>query len=67
MKKIPKEYICILYKNRLNYVEKQPYESDDDAYLRGWYIIRHNLSFDSHKDICQSKKAINEEFNGMIY
>lgn len=67
MKTANKEHICILYKNKLNYLEKQPYEGDDDAYMRGWYMIKNNLSFESAGDVCKSKKAINEERNGMIY
>lgn len=62
-----KDTICILYKNRLNYIEKQPYESDDDAYMRGWYIIRNGLSFDNPEHICQSKIIINERVHGMTY
>jgi hypothetical protein len=32
-------YIIISYDNYLYKIEKEPYESDENTYKRGWFII----------------------------
>lgn len=50
----------------LYFLNKQPFESDEDAYWRLWYLINNNKDVSSDKDICESKKELNKLKN-MIY
>lgn len=58
--------ISYIYNNTLYFLQKQPYETDDDAFKRLWFILNNNLSFNSNKDINESKKYLNK-INGMTY
>jgi len=35
-------YITIVYDNKLYKIEKEPYETDENTFMRGWYIIKNN-------------------------
>jgi hypothetical protein len=35
-------YITIVYNNKLYKIEKEPFETDENTYMRGWYIIKNN-------------------------
>jgi|UniRef100_A0A6C0LI16 hypothetical protein len=35
-------YITIVYENKLYKIEKEPFETDENTYIRGWYIIKNN-------------------------
>jgi hypothetical protein len=35
-------YITIIYENKLYKIEKEPFETDENTYTRGWYIIKNN-------------------------
>jgi hypothetical protein len=35
-------YITIIYENKLYKIEKEPFETDENTYMRGWYIIKNN-------------------------
>lgn len=52
--------------NKLYYLEKQPYEIDEDVFKRLWYIIDNNLSVNNIEDLNKSKKYLNE-IKGMSY
>ena len=58
--------ITYIHNNHLYYLDKQPYETDEEVFKRLWYIINNNLSVNIVKDINSSKKYLNE-LNGMIY
>jgi hypothetical protein len=58
--------ISYIHNNTLYFLQKQPYETDDDAFKRLWFILNNNLSFNSIKDINESKKYLNK-INGMTY
>ncbi len=58
--------ISFIYDNILYFLDKQPYETDEETYIRLWYIINNNLDMNSIKDINLSKIYLNK-INGMIY
>lgn len=58
--------ISYIHNNTLYFLQKQPYETDDDAFNRLWFILNNNLSVNSIKDINQSKIYLNQIY-GMTY
>jgi len=60
-------YIIIINDNNIYKIEKQPFETDENAYKRGWYIIK-NYNIGSYDEIV-SKSIIylNEIKNEMVY
>jgi hypothetical protein len=60
------DYIIIIYDNNIYKIEKEPFETDENSYKRGWYIIKnYNNNYD--KIIGDSIIYLNEKKNNMIY
>jgi hypothetical protein len=47
--------ICYNYKNILHFLEKIPYETDEEAYSRLFYIIHNKLDLNNIAHINKSK------------
>ena len=45
---------------------KEPYETDENTYFRGWYIIK-NFNDINDDSICRSIMYLNENKNNMKY
>tara|TARA_B000000477_G_scaffold10071_1_gene8445 strand:+ start:841 stop:1035 length:195 start_codon:yes stop_codon:yes gene_type:complete len=58
--------VVIFIKNTIYKLNKQPFETDTDAYERLWWIINNNKDFNNPKDISDSIKVINIK-KGMSY
>lgn len=58
--------VVIFIKNTIYKLNKQPFETDSDAYERLWWIINNNKDFNNRKDISDSIKVINIK-KGMSY
>ena len=58
--------VVIFIKNTIYKLNKQPFETDTDAYERLWWIINNNKDFNNRKDISDSIKVINIK-KGMSY
>ena len=58
--------VVIFIKNTIYKLNKQPFETDTDAYERLWWIINNNKDFNNRKDISDSIKIINIK-KGMSY
>ena len=57
-------FIIIVYDNNIYKIEKEPFETDENAYMRGWYIIKNN---NLDNIISRSIIYLNENKNNMIY
>ncbi len=57
-------FIIIVYDNNIYKIEKEPFETDENAYIRGWYIIKNN---NLDNIISRSIIYLNENKNNMIY
>lgn len=60
--------IIIIDNNKIFKIEKEPFETDENAYIRGWFIIK-NYSIIKNYDELVSKSIIylNETKNNMKY
>jgi hypothetical protein len=58
--------VVIFIKNTIYKLNKQPFETDTDAYERLWWIINNNKKINNPKDISDSIKVINIK-KGMSY
>ena len=65
--KVKMDYIVIIHDNNIYKINKEPYETDENTYFRGWYIIK-NLKTDINDEIiCRSIMHLNENKNNMKY
>ena len=60
-------FIIIIYDNFIYKIEKEPFETDENAYKRGWFIIKNNDKGSFDEIIGKSIKYLNEQKNKMIY
>jgi hypothetical protein len=61
------KYIIIVYDNYIYKIEKEPYETDENTYRRGWFIIK-NLDKDNYEEtVLKSIIYLNENKNKMKY
>jgi hypothetical protein len=58
------DYIVIIHDNFIYKINKEPYETDENTYFRGWYIIK---NFNNDDIICRSIMYLNENKNNMKY
>lgn len=47
-------YILILYDNYIYKIDKEPFESDENTYKRGWYIIKNQDKYEYPELITRS-------------
>jgi len=60
------DYVIIIHNDYIYKINKEPYETDENTYFRGWYII--NNSDDINDEIiCRSIMYLNENKNKMKY
>lgn len=62
-------YIIIIHNNHIYKIDKEPYETDENTYIRGWFLIKNTTINDYNKDYNISKSIIylNEYKNNMKY
>jgi hypothetical protein len=61
------KYIIIVYDNYIYKIEKEPYETDENTYRRGWFIIK-NLDKNNYEEtVLKSIIYLNENKNKMKY
>ena len=60
------DYIIIVHDNFIYKIHKEPYETDENTYFRGWYIIK-NFNDINDEIICRSIMYLNENKNNMKY
>jgi hypothetical protein len=58
------DYVIIIYDNNIYKIEKEPFETDENTYIRGWYIIKNN---DLDNIVSRSIIYLNEVKNNMKY
>jgi hypothetical protein len=60
-------FIIIIYDNFIYKIEKEPFETDENTYKRGWFIIK-NYNKGTYKEIVNNSiKYLNENKNKMMY
>jgi|TARA_B110000093_G_scaffold170249_1_gene199055 hypothetical protein len=57
--KIKMNKINILYNNEIHIIDKEPYETLEETYERGWFIIKNYDNYDYNELISQSIININ--------
>ena len=60
------DFIIIIHENYIYKIYKEPYETDENTYIRGWYIIKNN-SDNIETVISRSIIYLNEYKNNMKY
>ena len=62
------ENIKIYYKGRYYSIDKEPFETNENTYKRGWFIINNFNNYNDYNElISRSLIFINEKNNNMIY
>ena len=60
--------IIINYDNKIFLVAKEPYETDENSYKRGWFIIKNQEKIKNENElISRSIIYLNENKNNMKY
>jgi len=60
------EFIFLFINNNIFFLNKEPFEDEQDTYDRLWWLINNNKNLDNILDISDSIKYINNKY-GMIY
>jgi len=62
------DFIVIIHDNYLYKIHKEPFETDENTYIRAWYIIKNNDGItDLETIISLSIIYLNENKNNMKY
>jgi hypothetical protein len=60
------DFIIIIHENYIYKIYKEPYETDENTYIRGWFIIKNNTD-EKETVISRSIIYLNEYKNNMKY
>jgi hypothetical protein len=61
------QMIIINYKNNIYKIEKEPFEIDENTFIRGWFIVK-NYNKDKYDElVSRSIIYLNEKKNFMKY
>jgi hypothetical protein len=60
-------FVIIINENYIYKIRKLPYETDENTYRRGWFIIKNYNSFEYDELISRSIIYLNECKNKMKY
>ena len=61
-------FIIIIFNNHIYKIEKEPFETDENTYKRGWFIIKNqDENMNNEELISKSIIYLNEEKNKMKY
>ena len=58
--------ITINYQGSIYFIDSEPYESLDETYSRGWFIL-HNLTEEKYENIYSKSIIMMNEKKGMNY
>jgi hypothetical protein len=61
------EYIIINFKGIIYKIEKEPFETYEDTYSRGWFIIKNKGIYDSNKQLVSLSIIHNNKKKMMEY
>jgi hypothetical protein len=60
--------IIIVHNDYIYNIDKEPFETDENTYKRGWFIIKNYLNYSNLKElISNSIINLNENKNNMKY
>jgi|688.fasta_scaffold856480_1 hypothetical protein len=59
------DFIVIIHDNNIYKIKKEPFETDENTYIRGWFIINSDINDDTL--ISRSIIYLNESKNNMKY
>lgn len=62
-----KDYIVIIHNDFIFKIDKEPFETDEDTFKRGWFIIGKNPKIINDEIISKSIIYLNETKNKMKY
>jgi hypothetical protein len=62
------DYIIIRYNNNIYKIEKEPFETDENSYIRGWFIVKNYEKYSNYNELISlSIIYLNNKYNDMIY
>ena len=59
-------YIIINYKNNIYKIEKELNETDEDTYIRGWFIVK-NYNIENYNELISRSIMFLNEKKLMVY
>jgi hypothetical protein len=69
MKLMKMNYIIIIHNNFIYKINKEPFETDENTYIRAWFLIK-NYNINDYNNDCNISNSIiylNEYKNNMKY
>jgi len=60
-------FVIIINDNYIYKIRKLPYETDENTYKRGWFIIKNYSSYDYDELISRSIIYLNENKNNLRF
>lgn len=60
-------YISIYFLGKIYNIEKDPYEINDDAYKRGWFIVKNFDKYENYDELISLSKMNIYKKNDMVY
>ena len=60
-------FIVLIHEDKIYEIIKQPFETDENTYMRGWYIIENFHKYEYNELISRSIIYLNESKNNMKY
>jgi len=69
MKLMKMNYIIIIHNNNIYKINKEPFETDENTYIRAWFLIK-NYNINDYNNDCNISNSIiylNECKNNMKY
>lgn len=59
--------IIINYDNKIYKIEKEPFETNENTFKRGWFIVKNYNKYNLNELISKSIIYLNEKNNDMSY
>ena len=59
--------IVIQYQGKIYNIQQEPFESIEDSYKRGWFIVKNYQKYDSYRELYSLSIIMINKNKGMIY
>lgn len=59
--------VAINYKGKLYLIDREPFETFEETYSRGWFIIKNMQNISNYKELVSLSIANNNSKKEMIY
>jgi len=61
------DFIIIKYDNNIYKIEKEQFETDENSYIRGWFIVKNYKKYSNYNELISLSIIYLNEKNDMTY